>query len=164
MEFDNWNVSWPGYFDKSTTIRLPVEFDLSLGAGSHPSDCLIGQDKRGRVETGGVVHGDFPTWTSDSSLGFRYWWDGSKWNAGRGDWDWNPFDWFDEHADFEDGPGFESDSSPYPYYWGGAGHTGHFEFRTYVLDRASGALVRVLNWGLLMDYSTPKKGRRYFYR
>lgn len=163
MTFDNWNTSWPGRLDKSTTIRLPVEFDLRLASGSRRGDCLVGQDKRGQVETGGVVADSFPTWVSDSHVGRRYWWDGSTWTAAHGAWDVNPFDWFDEHAVFKDEPGFNSDPGPYPLYWGGFGHTGHFEFSTYVMDKASSALVRRLTWGLLIDYSTPKKGRRYFY-
>jgi hypothetical protein len=146
-------------------VRLPVEFELALEKGVKPGDCLIGQDRRGRVEmaSGSSVE-EFPTWSSDSSFGFRYWWDGSRWNAGHGDWDWSM--WNENYeADFEDEPGFNDvDRSSFPLYWGGVGRKGHFEFMTYVMDRATGAIVRRLTWGLLIDYSAPKTGRRYFYR
>ncbi len=163
MEFGKWNVSWPGWFSSKSTVRLPVEFELALEKGVGTGDCVIGQDRRGRVEMGTSVE-EFPTWTSDSSLGFRYWWDGSRWNAGNGDWDWSLWNQNYE-ADFEDQPGFNDvNRSAFPLYWGGVGHKGHFEFLTYVMDKATGAIVRRLTWGILIDYSAPKTGRRYFYR
>jgi hypothetical protein len=30
MSYQDWNISWPGIIFKSTTIRLPVNFELEL--------------------------------------------------------------------------------------------------------------------------------------
>lgn len=164
MTFDAWNVSWPWTKTGNTTIRLPVDFAIELEPGSKRGDCRIGQEKRGRVEHGGTPS-EFSSWTSDSGLGFVDWWDGERWKAGLGSWEWNPNDWFNEAASFEDEPGFNSvPRSDYPLYWGGVGRKGHFEFRTYIKDKRTSATIRTLTWGMLMDYSAPKSGRRYFYR
>jgi len=157
MKFKPWNVSWPG------TIRLPVKFRAELEKGVKREDCLIGQAKKGLVAHKSKED-SFPSWTKDAPIGAAGWWDGAKWNAGFGSWDWNLFGGA-EGADFEDEPGFNGvEPGEYPLYWGGVDRKGHFEFETFVKDAKTDNIVRKLNWGMLMDYSAPNTGHRYFYR
>jgi hypothetical protein len=161
MSFKPWNVSWPGHIFGGTTVRLPVKFRLDLSDGCAKEDCVIGQDRKGQVERAGHVDDDFPDFSADSGFGFRYWWDGKDWNTAGGSWDW----FGKEGADFKDEPGFNDvDRDNYPLYWGGHGHKDHFEFKTYVADKATDKRIRELRWGLLIDYSAPKTGKRFFYR
>lgn len=156
------------------------------------ADCVIGQDKQGLVEYGRFrrsgrinlpiidrVASIDSVWTNDSPPGHTYWWDGTDWYAGRGAWGWRPFGFGgNERATFQDQPGFASPSSlafllgrpadgigthSFPIYWGGVGHHGHYRFRTYVKDAATGNTVRQLTWGMLIDYSSPTTGAHYFY-
>ena len=158
MKFKGWAISWPGFFSDRTTIQLPVEFELVLDKAASRADCVIGQEKLGRNES--CKSNEFKAWTSDSGIGYRHWWDGKKWNAGRGRWG----GWFSEYATFHDAPGFSDiEKSCYPLYRGGLGRKGHFRNRTYVNDLKTGKTVRTLSWGLLIDYPAPKKGRHYFY-
>lgn len=159
-----WSISWPGTFFKTTTLYLPIKFNLELEEGCDESQCCIRQEKRGRVETNHYVapeHENF-VWTADGEIGHLDWWDGQAWYGGNGSWDWN---WGGPSiASFSDEPGFHSESDPYPLYYGGAGRRGHFEFRTYVYDAGSGYTLRSIKWGLLIDLSAPNRGRYYFYK
>jgi hypothetical protein len=101
MAYQDWNISWPGFFFKATTIRLPVKFELELDEGCTKADCEIGQKKRGRVEMFGRVPDEFSSWTWDGDRGNPHWWDGDKWNGGKGSWS-----LFGEKASFADEPGF----------------------------------------------------------
>jgi hypothetical protein len=42
-----------------------------------------------------------PPWTWDGDIGNSHWWDGDKWNGGKGSWS-----LFGEKASFADEPGF----------------------------------------------------------
>lgn len=157
LTFGDWNLSWPGYFSKTTTIRLPVKFQLELDEGSTKSDCLIGQLRRGRVEMYGRVSDDFVGWAKDGGVGQPYWWDGSDWYGGDGDWS-----WFGEKATFRDETGFNKvELAAYPLYWGGVARAGYFEYKTYVKDRASGTILKELLWGILINVRSPDKGGLY---
>lgn len=154
MRFGTRNISWPGRFFKTTTIRFPVEFRLELEEGCTRADCLIGQYRKGRVEMSGRVSEEFLDWSGDSDVGKPHWWDGSNWYGGNGDWS-----WFGEKATFEDEPGFNNvDQAAFPLYWGGPVRAGYFEFRTYVKDKASGTTLKELQWGILISVQSPEKG------
>ena len=160
VSFEPWNISWPGWISDSTTIRLPVKFELALEDPSTRADCFIKQYKKGRVERGGKLDDEFPGWEADGEPGNYSWWDGTYWNAADGSWS-----WFSETASFRDEPGFnEVAKSDYPLYWCGVGHKGHFEFETHVCDVATWRTIRKVKWGLLIDFSAPRMGRHYFYR
>jgi hypothetical protein len=157
MTFGQWNLSWPGRLWKTTTIRLPVKFTLVLDEGSTKSDCLIRQLLRGRVEMHGRVSDDFVAWTADGGLGQPYWWDGSHWYGGDGDWS-----WLEEKATFRDETGFNGvELAAYPLYWGGVARAGHFQYKTYVKDKASGVVLKELTWGMLINVRSPDKGGLY---
>jgi hypothetical protein len=154
MSYQDWNVSWPGIIFKSTTIRLPVNFELELDEGCTKADCEIGQKKRGRVEMYGSVSEEFTSWTWDGAIGNPHWWDGDKWNGGKGSWS-----LFGEKASFADEPGFNSvELKAYPLYWGGVARAGHFEFETVVIDKDSQTVVQSLKWGLLINVLSPQRG------
>ncbi|HEY1630532.1 MAG TPA: hypothetical protein VGF56_04415 [Rhizomicrobium sp.] len=157
MKFKPWNLSGLG------TIRLPVKFRVELEKGVKREDCLIGQSKKGLVAHG-YKEDSFSDWTKDAPIGALAWWDGGKWNAGFGSWDWNVLGGA-EGADFEDEPGFnEVRAGDYPLYWGGVGRKGHFQFETFVRDAKSNSIVRKLDWGMLINHSAPNTGHHYFYR
>jgi hypothetical protein len=181
-----WERTWPtgsGFHN----LQLPVDFELELDSSSSKSDCLIGQDKMGRVEyqqfksLGGISIpiikpkvAEFSSWTPDADPKWpnRYWWDGKKENYSQVSWS-----WLGKDATFKDAPGFAvgvgrvgpflgitgMNASNFPIYYGGVGKKGHFRFRTYVKDARTKATVKQLNWGLLIDYDSPSKGRHYFY-
>lgn len=162
MGFGKWNEGWS--LSSGFTRRLPVKFTLELDKGVSKTDCRIGQDKMGEVWRGtpwnpGSRTGYFPNWTSDSPREWHYWWDGTQWNTGQGRWWWTA-----NGATFYDEPGFnEAKSWDFPLYWGGVGKKGYFKFRTYVADAGTKTRVRELNWGMLIDYSSPANGVNYFY-
>jgi hypothetical protein len=159
MKFGKWNSSWPSLIGSKYTKRLPVSFDLELDSPSTKADCVIGQDKKGEVEAPGYAKDTFASWTTDGPVGHRSWWDGKDWHAGFGSWG-----WFSETASWSDEPGFyELAKANFPIYYGGVGRKGHFEFRTYVADKATGTTVRTLTWGMLINYSDPAHGSEYFY-
>lgn len=192
LRFEPWNSAWPnGSGDYE--LRLPVRFSLELASGVGRSDCLVGQQKKGQVEYGRYrrmgrvntpmidrIASRFPAWTDDAPRGQRTWWDGAAWHAGQGSWRFTWFGHANERASFQDEPGFASPSAlaslatrgygadgigthSFPIYWGGSGHQGHFRFRTFVEDAATGAAVRELTWGMLIDYATPTSGVHHFY-
>lgn len=152
----DWDVSWPWkYWFKGTTIRHPIKFRVVLAPGCKKEDCLIGQRRRGEVQQAGRVTDSFPTWTADGGIGQPHWWDGKDWHGGGGSWDWTG----DDAASFKDGPGFNGvPLSDYPLYWGGVGKSGCFEFDTYIADKATGADVNNIKWGIEIDYSAPQAG------
>ncbi|MGF1625577.1 MAG: hypothetical protein ACFCVH_11900 [Alphaproteobacteria bacterium] len=192
MTFKQWNRQWPNGSGEYE-LRLPVDFSLELANGVSRSDCLIGQQKKGHVEYGRFrklgrvnvpmrdrVVNTHSSWTSDAPRGQRYWWDGTTWHAGLGDWRFRWLGQGNERASFKDEPGFASPSTlgavlsrgygadglgphSFPIYWGGAGRNGHFRFRTFVEDAATGSMVRELGWGMLIDYADPANGAHYFY-
>jgi hypothetical protein len=186
MTVNAWNREWPNG-SGDYVLQLPVSFDLELAAGTSRADCVIGQDKGGLVEYGRYrrmgainlpmidrVSSTDRVWTPDAPPGHAYWWDGTDWHAGLGSWAWRPFGFGgNEHATFQDQPGFASPSSlallfgrpadgigthSFPIYWGGVGRNGQYSFRTYVKDAATGTIVRQLTWSMLIDYSSPSTG------
>jgi hypothetical protein len=152
----DWSVSWPWkHWYKGTTIRHPIKFRVVLAPGCKKEDCLIGQRRKGEVQEAGRVTDSFPNWTPDGGIGQPYWWDGKDWYGGSGSWDWTG----DDAADFRDGPGFNDvPLADYPLYWGGVGKSGCFEFDTYIADKATGADVSNIKWGIEIDYSAPEAG------
>lgn len=152
MKFDDWDISWPGYFSDTTTIRLPVQFRVDLSAGCTKADCVIGQRKKGRTSNPGSSFNEWTDWAPDGPE----WWDGTNWHGGgNGSWDWFGKD----GADFEDEPGFyKADRTWYPLYWGGVGGTGSFQFQTYIADKATGVDVDSIRWMMLIDCPAPKTG------
>ena len=150
-----WDISWPAFYGNNSTIRLPVKFRLELDDSCSRSDCIVGQEKTGRVEIGGSAGADvFPTWTADGEIGARYWWDGDKLsNAGKGE-------WISERvATFEDKPGFYKVPGNLSLYYGAAvARSGYFDYRTFVMDRATGTVVKMINWSMRIDVPTPGKG------
>jgi hypothetical protein len=159
----SWNTSWPNWAGSNTTIQLPVEFRLELNDGVSKSDCLIGQDKRGRSEIGGHAGDDiFLDWTKDSPIGERYWWDGEKWGAaGKGKWTGESVGCSsgpETIATFKDAPGFYRASYPNSLFMGAANNrSGYFDFRTYVMDRASERILLQILWSMRIDIPDPKK-------
>lgn len=99
-------------------------------------------------------------WKADGILD-AVWWSGTTWYyGGGGRWSLNG-----RNATFNDAPGIVDHSYPrdFPVYYGGVGGKGHFQFRTRVLDKDTGSVVKELFWGLLIDYKTPTSGVSYFY-
>jgi hypothetical protein len=157
LKFGDWDLSWPSFWSDTTTIRLPVSFKLELEDGSPKSDCYITQYKKGRVEMNGKSTDSFTEWTVDAST--SYWWNGTDWNGGDGDWSW----FGNDVAKFKDKPGFNSiERSAFPVYWGGVARAGYFEFKTVVLAAADGVNpvteVASLYWGILINVRSPDRG------
>jgi hypothetical protein len=154
MHFEAWDISWPWFEERfsDTTIQLPVKFVLQLEKGNSRRDCRIYQQKKGFTKHACESTGDeFSAFVNDGPT----WWNGKDWNGGQGSWSWFGAD----GAKFKDKAGFPGvPKSCYPIYWGGVGRTGNFEFRTIVAD-INGTPVKILEWGMLIDYSKPKVGK-----
>ena len=163
IKVQRWTGGWPSLFARTYTRRLKVRFKLVLEEGSDNTHCLIRQEKRGLVTWANSPFGNesFPNWTID---GPTNWWDGSSFGTIPGSWKNNG-----KTAIFRDEPGIRGASKDnFPIYYGGVGGSGHFEFKTYVLDRyGSGSIedrtLAEIQWGLLIDYSSPSDGSHYFY-
>lgn len=166
MKVKEWDIFWPVNAEADwTTVRLPVSFLLELEAGSSKSGCFIFQRMKGLTEMG--QHKDpnvdkceaknqveeFSTFVRDGPL----WWDGKAWYGGGRNPSWSSKG---DIAEFEDNPGFPVlRRECYPIYWGGVGRNGNFEFQT-VVSNIAGTPVATLEWGMLIDYSRPRVGRR----
>lgn len=183
----NGTATGPTVVGEYYALRLPVAFSLELDSNVNSADCLIGQEKRGLVERlqfsetsrsapPKLIRTEFNTWYPDGKPHQPYWRDGANWTAGSGSW---ALFSLNEFASFYDEPGFTRpgsvpsslaltqssgiDAQSFPIYYGGVGRAGHFEFHTFVKDKASGDIVRDLTWGMLIDYSSPNSGSHYFY-
>jgi RHS repeat-associated protein len=137
------------------SMRLPVKFTAQLGPGSSASGCRIGQDMMGMSSGGGYGTDIYRDWTPDYDVP-NSWWDGDRWNGGRGSWSGDP-----PKAEFEDAPGFRR-ITEYPAYWGSLepgtimspGH-GPFRFRTWIKGtRESWTLY----WGMHLELTGPGEG------
>jgi hypothetical protein len=157
--WSNWDISWPSGWGNNSTIRLPVTFRLELDDSCSKSDCIVGQLKRGKAAIGGYAGSDvWPTWTGDGEIGRPYWWDGERLsNAGMGDWSWGG-----NVATFKDKPGFYKVPGGSSLYFGDVGGSGYFDFQTFVKDRATGAVVKAINWSMRIDVPTPGSGGKWW--
>ena len=101
--WSNWKIDWRWTDGGKSTIVLPVDFTLELESGSTKSDCIFGQQKRGRSQYGGTQPDIFPTFVADGDIGEGIWWDGTRMaRSGRGAWN-----DAGTKATFHDRPGLE---------------------------------------------------------
>jgi hypothetical protein len=171
------------------TCRLPVRFKTVLSECVNEKDCIIDQDYRGEFwhtdpTTKTKVHQwNSPSWTEDywdgdsesPAAAFTDWWNGSTWQYdGLGKW---TEEWWGTRrvGTFDDLPGVRligaasggdfggSIEGYFPLRYGGVGGKGHQEFRTNIKDKGTGATVKSLTWGILIEYKDYKTGKHYFY-
>ncbi|MGI6494959.1 MAG: RHS repeat domain-containing protein [Kiritimatiellia bacterium] len=155
-----WTGAWPNFLGVYSK-QLVVKFKLKLKAPATKADCVIEQYMLGETKTKGSPHDKFEEWEADrpSWPTAPFWHPTTGWGISGGKWNREG-----RVATWEDGPGFlglrEKD---FPVYYGGVGGFGRFQFKTQVRDWAPAHVVSELTWGLLIDFSTPKSGRFYFY-
>jgi len=155
-----WTGSWPNFLGVYSK-QLVVKFKLRLKAPATKADCVIEQYMLGTVERGGIQRDLFDVWEEDrpSWPTDPFWNPSSGWGISGGKWDRKG-----RVATWEDRPGFQGlTKKDFPVYYGGVGGVGKFQFITQVRDWDPARVVSELKWGLLIDYSTPKRGQFFFY-
>lgn len=150
---------WPTLFARKYWKMLTVKFTLKV---TDKKDCIITQKMKGKTTTQSPyedsLHED---WVIDGPS--KGWWDGTTWPRQSADGSWSRSGDIDT-AKFKDETGFRQlDKTWFPIYWGGANGTGYFKYKTQVRNKSDYKVVKELEWGILIDYSSPKKGKHYFY-
>ena len=193
MKVDPWRRQWPdssGYYGIQLPVSFELELDSgSERSDCLIGQTRTGQRESFKPRMSGIIplgvrpSVDHFNGTPDAPPGQTYWWDGATTHAGNVDWRITLLGLLNEKATFEDAPGWAIVGSlasaiawrlgrgpvhnltraSFPIYVGGLGHTGHFQFTTFVLDARTKAVVRQLKWGMLVDYTDPATGRHYFY-
>jgi RHS repeat-associated protein len=163
-----WEQRWPfAQPPPRWSVQLHVVFRLRLMQGSDPKDCRITQFMRGLV----VENGDkgpkeerYANWTRDDNDGkIKYWWDGAKFRAGKGQWAGLTAVWMDK-------PGFvfifRGGYPSFPVYWGGVNRFDFWDFETEVLDASAGLEPRPVAhifWGMLIWAKDPDSLFKRYY-
>ncbi|WP_046868137.1 hypothetical protein [Microvirga massiliensis] len=157
-KWSKWEISWPWWKYRTSTIQLPVTYEIELAEGSSWSDCVVGQEKKGSLRFGkNPSQNDvFSDWTKDAPPGENLWWDGAKFgSAGFGE-----KNWFGNGATFKDAPGFHDAPESWGslYYGDAKGGADYFGFRFFIKDKKTMTTLGQIEWYMRIDVAVPGNG------